>query len=234
MKHKRLTIFLVIIGLLAVFSAPRLSAAPAKQSCKACHSDLASVLPKGHPAPKGSAVTSCTGCHLPDVSGKAQPNVLSSRVHIAHAAGKKPVDCATCHTWVPGKRFAVQGQKGSSGAPSRQDMTLLKATLTSWASGPYMDSFHAKANISCNGCHGKNLAKPDDTVENGRCLACHGPMEKLAKKTEPADFKDRNPHKSHLGEIACTVCHKAHQASTVMCLDCHKKFKMKITGSETR
>jgi len=68
-------------------------------------------------------------------------------------------------------------------------------------------------------------------VENQRCLECHGPMEKLAQKSAPKDFPDRNPHKSHLGEIACTVCHKGHQASTVYCLDCHRNFKMSIPGA---
>ena len=50
------------------------------------------------------------------------------------------------------------------------------------------------------------------------------------KKTEPPEFKDRNPHDSHLGEIACTVCHKAHGESKVYCLECHQKFQMTIRG----
>ena len=68
-------------------------------------------------------------------------------------------------------------------------------------------------------------------MENSGCLACHGPMESLALKTEPKDFKDRNPHKSHLGDIACTVCHKGHGESKVYCLSCHPKFQMKIQGA---
>jgi DNA-directed RNA polymerase subunit RPC12/RpoP len=109
-------------------------------------------------------------------------------------------------------------------------MVLMKEIFSSWAGSNYMDNLHAKAGIACTQCHGKGLPKPDDTVENGRCLTCHGPMDKLAQKTEPKDFKDRNPHKSHLGEIACTVCHKGHGESKVYCLDCHRNFKMKIQG----
>lgn len=86
--------------------------------------------------------------------------------------------------------------------------------------------------VDCAGCHGKSTPKPDSTVENPRCLECHGPMEKLAKKSEPKNFPDRNPHKSHLGDIACTVCHHEHSASAVYCLDCHRNFKMKIPGGE--
>ena len=39
---------------------------------------------------------------------------------------------------------------------------------------------------------------------------------------------DRNPHKSHLGDIACTVCHHEHSPSKVYCLDCHARFDMKL------
>jgi hypothetical protein len=74
------------------------------------------------------------------------------------------------------------------------------------------------------------MPEKGDTVENDRCLACHGPMEKIVAKSTPTDFADRNPHKSHLGEIACTVCHKAHEASVVYCLGCHRLFTMKIQG----
>jgi len=110
-------------------------------------------------------------------------------------------------------------------------MALIEKMFASWASSTFTDNLHAKAGIVCSQCHGKELPQIDDTVENGRCLACHGPMDKLAAKTEPGDFKDRNPHKSHLGEINCTVCHHAHAESKVFCLDCHKNFEMKIQGA---
>jgi len=110
-------------------------------------------------------------------------------------------------------------------------MALMKEIFSSWAGSNFMDNFHARAGIACTQCHGKELPKADDTVENSRCLNCHGSLDQLAKKTEPKDFKDRNPHKSHLGEIACTVCHKGHAASKVYCLDSHKGFNMKIQGA---
>jgi hypothetical protein len=86
--------------------------------------------------------------------------------------------------------------------------------------------------IDCASCHGKGIPESDSTVENQKCLECHGPMEKLAKKSEPKDFPDRNPHKSHLGDIACTVCHHEHSPSAVYCLECHRNFKMKIPGGK--
>jgi hypothetical protein len=206
------------------------AAAPAKVSCKGCHTDFASVLPKGHSAVKGAGLASCTPCHAPDRSGKAAKNPFSTRMHRAHVAPKGTLECTACHAWVPGKSFGLAGQKGSWGAPKREEMDLMKEIFASWTGSGYTDTLHAEAGIACSACHGKDLPTFDVKVENGVCLACHGPMEQLARKTEPKDFKDRNPHKSHLGDISCNVCHKGHQESTVYCLGCHKNFNMKIQG----
>lgn len=203
----------------------------AKASCTGCHADFASVLPKNHPEVKEKDITGCITCHEPDMSGKAVKNPFSAKIHLAHLTPKANMDCVVCHAWVPGKSFGLIGGKDSRGAPTQDNLALMKQVLASWASSGYMDNLHAKANIVCAGCHGKDLPKADDTVENVRCLVCHGPMEQLAQKTEPKDFKDRNPHKSHLGDIACTVCHKGHAESKVYCLECHQKFNMKIKGA---
>lgn len=209
------------------------AAKPAKMSCKTCHADFASVLPKGHPPVKGNDLASCTSCHKPDLSGSGEKNVFSAKMHLAHLAPKGKLDCFTCHRWTPGKNFGLIGHKESWGAPTKEDMALMKEIFTSWAGATHTDNLHAKSGVTCILCHGKDLPKGDATVENVRCLTCHGPMDKLALKTEPQEFKDRNPHKSHLGEIACTVCHKAHTASKVYCLGCHQNFKMKIPGAGT-
>jgi len=205
--------------------------AQAKASCKTCHADFSSLVPKGHPPVKGNALSSCTACHQPGMAGAEKKNVFSTRIHIGHLPPKGKLDCLACHSWSAGKSFGLAGVKESWGAPTKEDLDLTKEIFTSWASSDYMDNLHAKASLSCMNCHGKDLPAPDATVENKKCLECHGPMDQLAQKTEPADFKDRNPHKSHLGEIACTVCHKAHSASKVYCLDCHQKFKMTIQGT---
>jgi hypothetical protein len=202
-------------------------------SCKTCHADFASVLPKGHPLAQGTDLAVCTSCHVPDREGTAKKNALSSRMHKAHVAPKSSLNCTACHTWTPGKSFGLIGQKGSWGAPTKEEMDLMKQIFTSWTSSSYTDNLHAKVGIACAQCHGKELPKTDDTVENNSCLACHGPMDKLAQKTESKDFKDRNPHKSHLGDIACTVCHKGHAESKVYCLGCHQNFKMKIQGGKS-
>jgi hypothetical protein len=235
-------ILLLVLSSVALLCLPYLMAGdrpveaanPATASCKACHADFASVLPKVHPPVKGTELPVCITCHVPDLSGTARENAYSARMHKAHIAPKGSLDCTVCHAWVPNKRFGLIGQKGSWGAPKKEDMDLMKEIFISWASSGHTDTLHAKAGIVCTQCHGKELPKADDTVENSSCLNCHGPMEKLALKTEPKDFKDRNPHKSHLGDIACTVCHKGHAESKVYCLGCHKQFEMKIPGGEKK
>jgi len=237
---RRNLIVLSAAAVLAVSSLPGAggraawAAPPPKASCKGCHADFASVLPKGHPAVKGTAPGACASCHAPDLAAKKKENAYSARMHRAHVPPKGELECTACHTWVPGKRFGLIGRKGSFGAPDKEQMALLKEIFASWAGSEHTAGLHAEAGIVCSQCHGKGLPTFDDTVENAGCLRCHGPMEQLAKKSEPKEFKDRNPHKSHLGEIACTVCHKGHMESKVYCLDCHKQFEMKIPGAAKR
>ena len=196
--------------------------------CASCHKDFASSLPVGHPAVRAGDITTCVGCHQPGSSEKAEPKPFAARIHRAHLT-KSTVQCTLCHTWAAGKSFGVRGAKVSFGKPGKQEMEDLQRVFRSWASSSFLDALHAKSDVTCGGCHGRTLPSRGDTVENNRCLACH-PGAELAAKTRPADFPNRNPHESHLGEIACTVCHHAHVTSKVYCLECHPKFSMKIAG----
>lgn len=198
------------------------------QSCVSCHQqDPAQILPKGHKPVKPVSIVSCTVCHKPDLSGKAEAKPFSARIHKPHVASG---ECTFCHTWAVGKEFALKGAKGGLGKMTKADMTLVRKTFESWAGSKYMDALHGKGNIVCFACHEGRLPEKGDTVENERCLACHGSLDALAARSAPKDLPDRNPHKSHLGDIACATCHKAHQPSTAYCLGCHKKFEMKIPG----
>lgn len=234
MKKKTFLWFLLPMFLALFFTLPgdRADGAAKKAgvSCSSCHADLQAVVGKTHPPVTGKDLASCLQCHAPDMGGEAKKRPFSVRIHAGHIPPKGSLDCLTCHAWTPGRSFGLIGVKGSWGAPTGEDMDLLKEIYTTLAKEEYTARLHADKGVACASCHGKALPKPDDTVENARCLTCHGPLEKLAKKTEPKDFPDRNPHKSHLGDIACTVCHKAHGPSKVYCLDCHTKFQMKIPG----
>lgn len=230
-----LACFLLLLALSATAEGQTGKARAVKgkvQSCDTCHSPLASILGDKHPQFKGNTVTACLPCHKPGDAKKAGPDPYSARLHRGHAAPETKVDCTFCHTWTPGKQFGLVSSKVSLGSIPKDDMPIMKEIVQSWAKSGNLDALHGKRDITCAGCHGGKAPELDAKVENGQCLSCHGSMAALEKKTEPKDFPDRNPHKSHLGEVACTVCHHAHKPSTIYCLGCHSKWNMKIPGGE--
>lgn len=92
--------------------------------------------------------------------------------------------------------------------------------------GHNLPSMHSKAGVHCFDCHHEE--KPTKkAVAAESCMTCHGDypaMKAVTKDAKP------NPHDSHLGEIACTECHRQHKPPVVKCLECHEgkfKFKMK-------
>lgn len=205
---------------------------PAKQgSCVPCHGELKSVLPKNHKPVTGDTIAACVACHKPDPSGKPEPNAFSARLHRSHVKEGSKTDCMVCHRWST-KEFGIVGSKTNFGTLPKDELPALKNAFHSWANSKHLDATHGKADIVCLGCHGKGLPRTGDTVQNDRCIACHGSVDALAAKTAPKDFPDRNPHKSHLGEIGCDVCHHGHKPSKVYCLGCHGKFTMKIPSGE--
>jgi hypothetical protein len=234
----RLFLLLVVLGLLLAANAAALAAAKpaprpaaARPTCTQCHKSFDGVLPQGHPSVAGKDLTACLACHAPADSDKPAPNPFSAALHRAHEQGTTRLDCTFCHTWNPGKSFGLLGVKTSYGAPSKDDVAALKESVYSWVSSGYVDALHAKQNITCEACHGQSLPAPGDRVENEQCFKCHGSYADLAKLTVNPDHPDRNPHGSHLGDIPCNACHKAHSPSKAYCNGCHPKFDMKIVGA---
>lgn len=236
---KKTFLFLVIsVVAMAVIAVPLLAqtkkqpikTAGKKTSCLSCHDSIQSILPKNHKPVSGDTIAACNPCHKPDISGKAQPRPYAGVLHRAHIKEGSKADCMVCHTY-KGGRFGISGTTVSFGKAQKEDLENMKNIFSSWSQSKNLDAVHGKVDIMCSGCHDKSLATTGDTVENDRCLKCHGPLEALQKRSEPKDFPDRNPHKSHLGDIACTVCHHGHKPSTVYCLGCHGNFKMKMPGS---
>jgi len=225
--------FLCLVLSPAASARPSSSATPS-DGCVVCHADFSSVLPKGHPAVEGDGLAACIRRHSLGRAGEAKKNGFSTRIHLTHVGPQLHLECASCHSYVPGKSFGLIGQSISWGAPKGEDMAVMKDVFASWVNSSYADHLHAKAMIDCAGCHGKDIALLDTTVENSRCLACHGPQDQLAARSTPTDFPERNPHDSHLGEIACTVCHHAHAESKAYCLDCHRNFAMEIPGAGSK
>ena len=93
----------------------------------------------------------------------------------------------------------------------------------------FLADMHAKKQVNCDACHGAGSTVVDDNEQpvNANCVKCHGALSDVAKKATG----HINPHKSHLGETSCTVCHHGHAASKPYCLNCHD-FVMKISSSK--
>lgn len=189
-------------------------------ACTECH-ELADVVPADHEKVQFS-IDKCTECHTTKDAGEA--DLFASKIHTAHTP--PDAECSVCHIWEGDAPYTIKGTESVNGTTS--DADLINDMLASWRDSEYLDRKHGASGVFCTGCHGEGLPEFAADVENSACLNCHGPMEELQKKSEPEKFKDRNPHKSHLGEVACTLCHHMHSAQEVYCIECHKKFEMKI------
>lgn len=221
------TIVVLICTLFGFYYSPEAAVKKDESSCNVCHYEYRTLLPDDHHDVDKGETAHCLVCHKPQVSGDPSPNVFSALIHGSHS---DLAECLDCHPWKEDGAFELPRSGGTLGKPSNEDMEWIKESFSTWVESPFLDAIHGEGHVTCSGCHGENLPLLDATVRNERCLACHGPMESLVEKTRPEKFPDRNPHESHLGEIACTVCHHAHFESEVYCLGCHGDFEMSIPG----
>ncbi len=103
----------------------------------------------------------------------------------------------------------------------------LAAALGAAAPADSLATAHGRAGVTCAQCHplvkGKARVDDNETAPNAACVKCHGDLASLGAKTKEAI----NAHASHLGQIACTVCHRGHEASRAYCMNCHS-FDLKI------
>jgi hypothetical protein len=81
---------------------------------------------------------------------------------------------------------------------------------------------HKEMGIQCESCHKEN--PPQNKVPKAVCQGCHGDYKMLAEKTEKVD---PNPHRSHEGNLDCSVCHHSHKPSEDHCESCHN-FGFKV------
>ena len=75
--------------------------------------------------------------------------------------------------------------------------------------------------VECSECHDKiPKANVPQKVQNAKCEACHGPMDKI--KLPPNKFEKDAHHSPHYADLLeCTTCHAEHRASKNLCADCH-------------
>jgi len=96
------------------------------------------------------------------------------------------------------------------------------------AEGATLAQLHQASKVACTDCHGKAKRIVVDDSErsvNQQCTNCHGNLDVLAVK----GTGHINPHKSHLGEINCTACHRGHEQSVAYCNGCHS-FNLPMPG----
>lgn len=190
----------------------------AEQKCSECHQPQ-DVLPEEHEK-VDFVPASCPVCHIAGEAGETDP--FRSGMHLKHAEN---AECSVCHILTGEKPFTVNGaEEGKNTA----ELELISEITLSWQSSANLDKKHADGDVFCGGCHGEELPEFAAAVDNEVCLTCHGTLEELQKKTEPEEHEDRNPHKSHLGDIACNVCHLIHSEQVAYCVSCHPKFIMKM------
>ncbi len=105
---------------------------------------------------------------------------------------------------------------------------LVCASFTAFGQQAQGDKFLADRHVArgqqCAACHGQNApsaALPLDADKHQTCVKCHGFYDAVAKKTQPADPEEMNPHSQHDGNLPCTECHQGHKASVNYCAQCH-------------
>lgn len=117
----------------------------------------------------------------------------SSMIAVSHAnMGSASADCLTCH--VP--QMSEQITEGLEWVSGNYTYPLEERTLSDLT--------------AARGIEGNQFCMNDTCHTYG--------WEGLAERT--ADM-ERNPHSSHLGELECSSCHKAHRASVNYCTQCH-------------
>ena len=87
---------------------------------------------------------------------------------------------------------------------------------------PLLAEIHSSSGITCLACHGDGIPAAGVAVapdaSTAMCLGCHGSFTAVAARTAATL---PNPHASHLGDLACSSCHRAHQPSVDYCGQCH-------------
>lgn len=107
---------------------------------------------------------------------------------------------------------------------------LLVLSMAGWAGSKssaaaeknFLADRHQARGANCSACHKES--PPKEAVPQDMCLKCHGPYDKIAKRT---DKVTPNPHASHMGALDCNLCHHAHKPSVNNCAACHD-FEFKV------
>ncbi|MDR1359574.1 MAG: cytochrome c3 family protein [Deltaproteobacteria bacterium] len=100
-------------------------------------------------------------------------------------------------------------------------LTLICGTAVLMAAEPeksFLADRHAEYG-DCISCHEEEEPAEGAWVDVQKCLDCHGAREELGGRT--LSFGEYNPHKNHLSDPDCTICHMGHMESRLYCVNCH-------------
>ncbi len=138
---------------------------------------------------------------------------------------------------------AIAGEESAYSKDPRScgNCHLIKPYVETWLNSDFLDHRHEKSGIGCSECHVLTAQETDRNVKNFQhknfkspleereysndlCFRCHGDYEEIIERTKDYAKKGltRNPHKSHYGEVDCSLCHKAHRTSIDYCAQCHQ------------
>jgi len=117
-----------------------------------------------------------------------------------------PAKCAECHGDDPVL---------PKGHPDTANMVLRECRDCHQDMGLSLGHIHTLAGNDCETCHMENPAEAP-TMED--CFACHEDYAESENYLNPTLPK---VHDSHMGDLACDLCHKIHGKSENFCAQCH-------------
>ncbi len=126
-----------------------------------------------------------------------------------------PGDCKACHagkTMLPGEHPATRGMT------LKDCRNCHTAAAKPLASTMPLAHTHALAGVKCAACHGKPAPRQGAAPAAEVCTGCHANTAQLANRINTTSPK---VHGSHMGDLACDLCHKAHTQSENFCFQCH-------------
>jgi DmsE family decaheme c-type cytochrome len=145
----------------------------------------------------------CATCH--DQMVKMFASNPHTKMALAH--GKSGITCENCHG--AGKAHVEGGGDVTKifnpGKASAKEVDATCLSCHAAAHPNFTRSPHAKANVSCIGCHEIHLSKEEHLLKASQpqlCFQCHADQK--------AQFNMPFHHKVNEGAVSCSDCHNPH------------------------